>query len=164
MLAGGEGSPETEVAPYGKGTEKSLGRNGFFTVPRADYTRLIEAVAQDACRTGICRGLLVAAGPRPEIFRQIFTSFESPEHSRVSVFIIGPGPVSDHRMKNLTHVPTEDDWNGKETLLYSKEDGGYGIFARERDEDMRGFHTADKRLVEVMLEKIGEIYPLPVNV
>ncbi len=137
--------PENGEAPIGSPIAKDLGRNGHFSLSRETYRCIVEAVAQDACSTGGSRGIVMAAGTRPEILKRIFLSLH-------------PGGQGPGRLFVMDEALTE-----KEVLLYAKECVAYGIFALERPDEMRGFHTADEWLVEAMMEKLQEIQPSQEN-
>ncbi|MBI5341751.1 MAG: diguanylate cyclase [Deltaproteobacteria bacterium] len=144
--------------------DKDLGKNRHFTLPRETYLRLVEAVAQDVSLQGNFRGLVIAAGPRPEIYKRIFLSFESDEPARRNVCVVGPAGGIRDGAKNLgCEIDPTEALKEKEVLLYLKEDGAYGIFAAGRQDEVCGFHTADEWLVEAMMEKMQEHYRLQGN-
>jgi diguanylate cyclase (GGDEF)-like protein len=138
---------------------KDLGRNGCFSLDRAIYSRLVEAVAQDASSLGDSRGIVIAAGPRPEIFRRIFLSFGSEASARCRICIIGKAGGARFNAKNLAFVDADDEYlKEREVLLYLKENGAYGVFAAGRDDEMCGFNTADEWLVDSMMDKLQGAY------
>lgn len=138
---------------------KDLGRNGYFSLDRAIYLRLVEAIAQDAASLGNSRGIVVAAGPRPEIFRRIFLSFGSEASARCRISIVGKAGSARFDAKNLAFVAADDEYlKDREVLLYLKESGAYGIFATGRDDEMCGFNSSDEWLVDTMMDKLQEEY------
>lgn len=140
---------------------KDLGRNRRFSMKRETYLRLVEAVAQDVSSLGNSRGLVIAAGPRPEIFRQIFLSFGSSISARRKIYVVGRPGRARFEGINLLHVPSDDEFlKEREVLLYLKENGAYGVFAAGRDDEMSGFSTADEWLVEAMMGKMKEVYSI----
>lgn len=150
-----------EESPSWPSVAGDLGRNGYFSLPHEEYRRFMEAIAQDVRSIGNSRGTLVAAGPRPEIFRRILLSFDAAGPDRGGIFILGRAGEAPPDEGNITHVIAGDEeLREKEFLLYAKADGAYGIFAKERRDEMRGFHTADEWLVDAMIEKLQENHPL----
>jgi diguanylate cyclase (GGDEF)-like protein len=144
--------------------DKDLGRNRHFALARETFLRLVEAVAQDVSFQENFRGLVIAAGPRPEIFKRIFLSFESDERQRRNVCVFGPaGSTRNGAMSMRSENAPQEALKEKEVLLYLKEDGAYGIFAAGRQDEVCGFHTADEWLVEAMMEKMQEHYRLQGN-
>lgn len=153
-----------EEVPFFSRVDKDLGRNRHFSLARDTFLRLVEAVAQDVSFQGNFRGLVIAAGPRPEIFKRIFLSFESGEPARRNVCVVGPAGSIRDGAKNMRYENAHDEaLKEKEVLLYLKEDGAYGIFAAGRQDEVCGFHTADEWLVEAMMEKMQEHYRLQGN-
>jgi diguanylate cyclase (GGDEF)-like protein len=150
-----------EEVPYFSRIRRDLGRNGHFMIPRDSFQRVVEAVAQDIHASKDERGLAIAAGPRPEVFRQIFLSFgpEPPPSSRI--YLIGRSGTTRFDGRNILYVSAEDERLAtREILLYLKENGAYGLFAADRGEDVCGFNSADEWLVESMMEKIQDLYLL----
>lgn len=150
-----------EEVPYFTRIRRDLGRNGHFTVPRETFLRIVESVAQDIASGGEARGLAIAAGPRPEIFKQIFVSFGSDAAVGRNIYILGQSGSTRFDAKNLMYMAADDDrLKEKEMVLYLKENGAYALFATDRQEEVCGFHTADEWLVEAMMEKLQEMYLL----
>ena len=153
-----------EDVPYFMRFRKDLGRNAHFSVPRETWLRILEAVAQDVAVNPEDRGLVIAAGPTPEIYKQIFLSFKASIPSHRNVYIIGQSGTSRFDSKNLMYVATEDELlKDREFVLYMKEGGAYGFFCSARGTDVEGFNTADESLVERMVEKAQEMYQLQGN-
>jgi diguanylate cyclase (GGDEF)-like protein len=150
-----------EEVPYFTRIRRDLGRNGHFSLPRETYLRFIESIAQDVASGGEARGLVIAAGPRPEIFKQIFLSFGSDATPGRNIYILGQSGSTRFDAKNLMYMTADDDrLKEKEIVLYLKENGAYGLFATDRQDEVCGFHTADEWLVEAMMEKVQEMYLL----
>jgi hypothetical protein len=125
---------------------------------------MVESVAQDAVSYGMKRGLVIAAGPRPEMFKQIFLSLGSETGNGRKIYIIGRGGSTRFDSKNLLYVSAEDDHlRNREFVLCLKENGAYGLFATHRQDEMCGFNTSDEWLVDSMLEKVQETYQLQGN-
>jgi hypothetical protein len=125
------------------------------------FLRIVESVAQDVASGGEARGVVIAAGPRPEIFKQIFLSFGSEASSGRNIYIIGQAGSTRFDAKNLIYMSADDDrLKEKEIVLYLKENGAYGIFAMGGQEDVCGFNTSDEWLVEAMMEKVQDMYLL----
>lgn len=153
-----------EEVPYFLRFRKDLGRNAHFSVPRESWLRILEAVAQDVVLNPEDRGLVIAAGPTPEIYKQIFLSFNAPIPPHRSVYVVGQSGSTRFDSKNLMYVATEDELlKDREFVLYLKEGGAYGFFCAARGSDVEGFNTADESLVEAMLEKAQEMYQLQGN-
>jgi diguanylate cyclase (GGDEF)-like protein len=150
-----------EDVPYFTRIRRDLGRNGHFSLPRELFLRIVESVAQDVASGGEARGVVIAAGPRPEIFKQIFLSFGSEASSGRNIYIIGQAGSTRFDAKNLIYMSADDDrLKEKEIVLYLKENGAYGIFAMGGQEDVCGFNTSDEWLVEAMMEKVQDMYLL----
>jgi hypothetical protein len=150
-----------EEVPYFTRIRRDLGRNGHFSFPREMFFRIIESVAQDAASGGESRGIVVAGGPRPEIFKQIFLSFGAEAPAGRNIYILGHSGSTRFDAKNLMYMATDDDrLKEREIVLYLKENGAYGLFATGRQEEVCGFNTADEWLVEAMMEKVQETYLL----
>ena len=107
------------------------------------------------------RGLVIAAGPRPEVYRQIFLSFGSEAPAGAKIYLLGQTGTTRFDAKNLLYVAAEDErLKDREILLFLKENGAYGLFASDRGEDVCGFNSADEWLIEPMMEKIQDLYLL----
>jgi diguanylate cyclase (GGDEF)-like protein len=144
---------------------KDLGRNGHFSLPRGMFLRLVESVAQDVASEGDARALVIAAGPRPEIFKQIFLSFGPEPSEGRSICILGQSGTARFDAKHLMYRSADDDrLKEREVVLYLKENGAYGLFSIGLQEDACGFHTADEWLVEAMMEKFQDTYLLQGNI
>ncbi len=153
-----------EEVPYFLRFRKDLGRNSHFSVPRETWLRALEAVAQDVTLNPEERGLVIAGGPTPEIYKQIFLSYNSSIPPNRKVYIVGPSGNLRFDATNLMYVPAEDELLKKrEFVLYLKENGAYGFFCSARGSEVEGFNTADESLVEAMLEKAQEQYQLQGN-
>lgn len=153
-----------EDVPYFMRFRKDLGRNAHFSVPRETWLRVLESVAQDVAANPEERGLVIAAGPTPEIFKQIFLSFKSSIPPQRNVYVVGQSGSTRFDSKNLMYVATEDELlKDREFVLYLKEGGAYGFFCAARGSEVEGFNTADESLVEAMLEKAQEMYQLQGN-
>jgi diguanylate cyclase (GGDEF)-like protein len=153
-----------EEVPYFTRIRRDLGRNGHFSLPREMFLRIVESIAQDVASGGDARGLVIAAGPRPEIFKQIFLSFGTETRPGRNIYILGQAGSTRFDAKNLMYMTADDDrLKEKEIILYLKENGAYAFFATGWQEEVCGFHTADEWLVEVMMEKVQEMYLLQGN-
>jgi diguanylate cyclase (GGDEF)-like protein len=153
-----------EDVPYFLRFRKDLGRNAHFSVPRETWMRILEAVAQDVAANPEERGLVIAAGPTPEIYKQIFLSFKPSITPRRNVYVVGQSGSTRFDSKNLMYVAAEDELlKDREFVLYLKEGGAYGCFCVPREIEVEGFNTADESLVEAMVEKVQEMYQLQGN-
>lgn len=153
-----------EDVPYFARVRRDLGRNGHFSIPREVFLRMVESIAQDVVSDGESRGLVIAAGPRPEIFKQIFLSFGAVPPGGRNIYILGQSGSTRFDAKNLLYVTADDErLREKEFVLFLKENGAYGLFATGRQEEVCGFNTADEWLVESMMEKVQEMYLLQGN-
>jgi len=150
-----------EDVSYFQRIRRDLGRNGYFSIPRENYLRILEAVAQDAASDGKDRGVAIVAGPTPEIYKQVFLSYQSESPTNRNVFILGQGGATRFDSRNLLYVSAEDDLlKDREVVLYLKGNGAYCLFAHDRGADVEGFNSADEWLVESMMEKFQEMYLL----
>jgi len=153
-----------EDVPYFLRFRKDLGRNANFAVPRETWLRILEAVAQDVAANPEERGLVIAAGPTPEIYKQIFLSFKASIPPQRNVYVVGQSGSTRFDSKNLMYVAAEDEQlKDREFVLYMKEGGAYGFFCTARESEVEGFNTADESLVEAMVEKAQEMYQLQGN-
>lgn len=153
-----------EDVPYFLRFRKDLGRNAHFSVPRESWLRILESIAQDVTASPGARGLVIAAGPTPEIYKQIFLSFEGEGLSRRKVYVVGQSGNTHFDAKNLMYIAADDDLlRDREFILYLKDDGAYGLFCSDRGGEVEGFNTADEWLVDAMLEKAQEMYLLQGN-
>jgi len=153
-----------EEVPYFVRFRKDLGRNANLSVPRETWLRILEAVAQDVASAPEERGIVIAAGPTPEIYKQIFLSFTPSFTPRRKVYVVGQSGGTRFDSKNLMYVAAEDELlKDREFVLYLKEGGAYGFFCAARESEVDGFNTADESLVESMLEKAQEMYRLQGN-
>ncbi len=150
-----------EDVSYFQRVRRDLGRNGYFSIPRENYLRILESVAQDAATDGKDRGVVIVAGPTPEIYKQVFLSYRSDSPTNRNVFILGQGGTTRFDSRNLLYVSAEDDLlKDREVVLYLKGNGAYCLFAHDRGADVEGFNSADEWLVESMIEKFQEMYLL----
>ncbi len=155
---------EGRSVPYFSRFTRDLGRNGHFFLNRETFLRMVEAVAQDAVSHGIKRGLVIAAGPRPEMYKQIFLSLGTGPGNGKNIYIIGSAGSTRFDSKNLLYVNAEDvHLRDREFVLCLKENGAYGLFAAHRQDEMCGFNTSDEWLVDSMMEKVQETYHLQGN-
>ena len=156
---------EEQNAPYFSRFKRSMGRNGHFRLGRETFLRMVEAVAQDVLSLNRKRGLVIAAGPRPEMFKQIFLSLGPESGNGRNIYIIGrAGGSTRFDSRNLMYVNAEDEeLRDREIVLILKENGAYGLFATERQDEVVGFNTADEWVVDSMMEKVQETYRLQGN-
>ena len=153
-----------EDVPYFLRFRKDLGRNAHFSVPRETWMRILEAVAQDVAVNPEDRGLVIVAGPTPEIYKQIFLSFEASIPSHRNVYVVGQSGSTRFDSKYLMYVATEDELlKDREFVLCLKDGGAYGFFCADRGTEVEGFNTADESLVEAMMEKAQELFQLQGN-
>jgi len=153
-----------EDVPYFLRFRKDLGRNAHFSVPRDYWLRILESVAQDVAVNPEAPGLVIAGGPTPEIFKQIFLSFPSDRPPNRNVYVVGQSGNTRFDAKNLMYVAADDEQlKDREFVLYLKEGGAYGLFCSGRGSEVEGFNTADEWLVEAMVEKAQEMYLLQGN-
>ena len=150
-----------EDVSYFQRVRRDLGRNSYFSMPRENFLRVLESVAQDATTDGKDRGIVIVAGPTPEIYKQVFLSYQTDTPTNRNVFILGQGGSTRFDARNLLYVSAEDDLlKDREVILYLKGSAAYGFFAFDRGADVEGFNTADEWLVESMIEKFQEMYLL----
>jgi hypothetical protein len=72
---------------------------------------------------------------------------------------VGKAGSRNFDAENLRYTSADDEFlREREVLLYLKENGAYGIFATVRNDEMRGFNTADEWLVDTMIEKMQGVY------
>jgi hypothetical protein len=150
-----------EEVPYFTRIRRDLGRNSHFLHPRETFLRLVEAVAQDVAANPRERGVVITAGPTPEIYKQIFLSYGADHADARKIYILGQTGSTRFDAKNLLYVTAEDDhMKDREVLMSLKEGSGYAIFGLNRDEDICGFNTSDEWLVESLIEKVQDLYML----
>ncbi|HZD55004.1 MAG TPA: diguanylate cyclase, partial [Candidatus Aquicultoraceae bacterium] len=153
-----------ESVPYFAQFKRDLGRNGHFRLGRETFRRMVESVARDVASLDRKRGLVIVAGPRPEMYKQIFLSAGPSGGNGRNIYIIGRAGSTRFDAKNLLYVSAQDDRLAeREIVLYLKESGAYGLFAAERQDEVCGFNTADEWLVDSMVEKVQETYRLQGN-
>jgi diguanylate cyclase (GGDEF)-like protein len=150
--------------PYFARIRRDLGRNGHFRVDRRTFLRIVESVAQDIGFLNGSRGLVIAAGPRPEIFKQIFLSFGPQTDTRRNIYVVGRAGSTRFDSKNLLYVAADDDrLADREIVLLLKENGAYGLLGLGSEDEVCGFNTTDEVLVDSMMEKIQNLYHLQGN-
>lgn len=150
-----------EDVPYFQRIRRDLGRNGHFSIPRESFLRILEAMAQDANSSADDRGIVIVAGPTPEIYKQVFLSFQSDPPSRRNVYIVGLAGNTRFDAKNLLYVAADDEMlKDREVILCLKENGAYALLGTDRGGEVEGFNTADEWLVDAMLEKFQQMYLL----
>jgi len=150
-----------EEVPFFSRVRRDLGRNAHFILPREAYLGMVEAVAQDAAAASSERGLVIAAGPRPEVLREIFASFAADQASGRRIYLVGRGGAARFDARHLLYVAAEDErLAGHEVVLFLRERSAYGLFALDEGERVCGFNTADRWLVDGMMEKLQDLYLL----
>ncbi len=147
--------------PYFLRIRRMLGRNSHFRLASQMFLRMVESVAQDVISRSGDRGLVIVAGPRPEIYKQIFLSFGSDAPAGKNIYLVGQSGTTRFDSKNLLYVTADDGRLATcEIVLYLKDNGAYGLFSRDRKDEVFGFNTADEWLIDVMIEKVQETYRL----
>jgi len=150
-----------EDVSYFQKVRRDLGRNGYFSMARGNYLRVIEAVAQDSSVCGTDRGIVIVAGSTPEIYRQVFLSFRQDASASRNVYIVGHGGNTRFDAKSLLYISADDDLlKDREIVLYLKGGVAYGLMGIDRGGEVEGFNTSDEWLVESMIEKFQEMYLL----
>jgi len=150
-----------EDVPYFQRIRRDLGRNGHFSMPRENFLRILEATAQDTSSSADDRGIVIVAGPTPEIYKQVFLSFQTDPPSRRNVYIVGLAGKTRFDARNLLYVSADDEMlRDRQVILCLKENGAYGFFGTDRGGEVEGFNTADEWLVDAMLEKFQQMYLL----
>ncbi|MGE5247012.1 MAG: diguanylate cyclase [Verrucomicrobiota bacterium] len=153
-----------EEVPFFQRIRRDLGRNGHFSMPRENFLRVLEAIAQDIAGTREERGIVIVAGPTPEIYKQIFLSYQPEPPSKKNIYIVGQAGSTRFDARNLLYISAEDEMlKDREVILCLKENGAYGLFGADRGEEVEGFNTADEWLVDAMIEKFQEMYLLQGN-
>jgi diguanylate cyclase (GGDEF)-like protein len=153
-----------EEVPFFLRFRKDFGRNAHFSIPRESWLRVLESIAQDISVNAGGRALVIAAGPTPEIYKQIFFSFKSSLPAHGNVYVVGQSGSTRFDSKNLMYVTTEDEQlKEREFVLYLKEGAAYGMFCTAGGSEVEGFNTADESVVEAMMEKAQEMYQLQGN-
>ncbi|MBE0569126.1 MAG: diguanylate cyclase [Deltaproteobacteria bacterium] len=153
-----------EDVPYFLRFRKDLGRNAHFSVPREAWLRILESVAQDVAVNPEDRGVVIAGGPTPEIYKQIFLSFDAKSPPHGNVYVVGQSGSTRFAANNLIYVAAEDELlRDHEFVLYLKDGGAYGLLCNASGSEVEGFNTADEWLVEAMIEKAQERYQLQGN-
>ncbi len=147
--------------PYFLRIRRMLGRNSHFRLENQMFLRMVESVAQDVITRVGDRGLVIVAGPRPEIYKQIFLSFGPDAPPGKNIYLVGQSGTTRFDSKNLLYVTANDGRLATcEIVLYLKDNGAYGLFSRDRKDEVFGFNTADEWLIDVMMEKVQETYRL----
>jgi diguanylate cyclase (GGDEF)-like protein len=150
-----------EDVPHFLRVRRDLGRNAHFSVPRESYLRILQSMAQDVVSSPMERGLVIAGGPTPEIYKQIFLSFERATPPQRNIYIVGQSGNTRFDAKNLLYVSADDEQlRNREFVLHMKETGSYALFGADRGGEVEGFNTADEWLVEAMMEKVQDLYLL----
>lgn len=147
--------------PYFLRIRRMLGRNSHFRLQGQMFLRMVESVAQDVITRVGDRGLVIVAGPRPEIYKQIFLSFGPDAPPGKNIYLVGQSGSTRFDSKNLLYVTANDGRLATcEIVLYLKDNGAYGLFSRDRKDEVFGFNTADEWLIDIMMEKVQETYRL----
>ncbi len=147
--------------PYFLRIRRMLGRNSHFRLQSQMFLRMVESVAQDVITRVGDRGLVIVAGPRPEIYKQIFLSFGPDAPPGKNIYLVGQSGSTRFDSKNLLYVTAADGRLATcEIVLYLKDNGAYGLFSRDRKDEVFGFNTADEWLIDIMMEKVQETYRL----
>jgi len=150
-----------EDVSYFQKIRRDLGRNGYFSMARGNYLRIIESIAQDSSACGTDRGIVIVAGSTPETYRQVFLSFRKDTTANRNVYIVGHGGNTRFDAKSLLYISAEDDLlKDREVILYLKGSVAYGLLGIDRGGEVEGFNTSDEWLVESMIEKFQEMYLL----
>ncbi|RMG60563.1 MAG: diguanylate cyclase [Deltaproteobacteria bacterium] len=145
----------------GKGprVRSDFGRNRYFYMSADECLKFVEVVAHDLAIDRETRGIIVVAGPRPELVRQALATFDLSEVSGKKVYILGTSVVPKMETGNIIVVPTGDSRLDRNFLLvYLKETGAYAVLGRIEGDRMWGFNTSDEVLVEILYEKVQELY------
>ncbi len=124
-----------------------------------EFTKVVEVISQDLCMGKDERGILLVAGPRPELIRQILSSFEIGNVPSKKIYILGKKAVSKFDAKNVLIVSAEDRrLDSSHILIYLKDSGAYALMTTSADGNLVGFNTSDEVLVETLFEKIQDMY------
>jgi hypothetical protein len=100
----------------------------------------------------------IVAGPTPEIYKQVFLSYQSESPTNRNVFILGQGGATRFDSRNLLYVSAEDDLlKDREVVLYLK---GNGASALRHDRGRVEGSTPPTWLVESMMREFQEMYLL----
>ncbi len=150
-----------KVVSYFSQFRRNMGRNGHFCLQRETFLKMVESIAQEVRTLSARRGLIIAAGPRPENYKQIFLSQGADTENGRKIYIIGRAGSTRFDSRNLLYVNAEDDQlQEREFVLFLKDRGTYGLFATAREDEVCGFNTAEEWLVDSMMEKVQELYRL----
>lgn len=137
----------------------NFGRNRYFSMETEEFTKVVEVISQDLCMGKDERGILLVAGPRPELIRQILSSFEISNVPSKKIYILGKKAVSKFDAKNVLIVSAEDRrLDSSHILIYLKDSGAYALMTTSADGKLMGFNTSDEVLVETLFEKIQDMY------
>jgi len=136
-----------------------FGRNRYFQCDADELLKVVEVVAHDLCIEENTRGIIIVAGPRPELIRQAIGTFDLGESSGKKIYILGKMAIPKMETGNIIVVPTGDDRLDQNVIfIYLKETGAYALCGRLGGGKMMGFNTSDEVMVEILYEKIQELY------
>lgn len=135
------------------------GKNRYFSIESKDFTNIVEIISQDLCAGIRERGMLLLAGPRPELIQQLLSSFELDKIPSKKIFILGKKAIAKFETKNILTVPTDDErLDSTYVLLYLKNSGAYALMMKTLNGNLLGFNSSDEVLVETLFEKIQDMY------
>ncbi len=161
---GGNGRRSGENGPYRK-IRSDRGKNSYFTISPDEIMKIIEVISQDISLDQESRGILIVAGPRPELVKQIISIFELEKGSRKKIYILGRQAAPKSDSKNIFMIRENDEkLDERHIILYLKEEGSFALLGRSEEGMVFGLNSCDDPLIEILYEKIQKLYMLQATV
>ncbi len=137
----------------------------YFRMPAGRLDEIMRAFCREVVESSRVRGIIYRGCGDFEQVRKNLRYLDSLEKSATSLFLLGGQRRVhwDYQRIVPIYIGTER-FEKIPFLLYLNEDYAYAMFARQRGNELIGFHTSDFYFVENMITKLQEQYQLQAQI
>lgn len=133
----------------------------YFRMPATRMDEIFRAFCREVVESSRTRGIIYRGCGDFEKVRKSLRHIEGLEKSATSLFLLGGQRRVHWDYQRIVPIYIDTDRFEKiPFLLYLNEDYAYALFARQRGDELIGFHTSDFYFVENMITKLQEQYQL----
>ncbi len=137
----------------------------YFRMPAGRLDDIMRAFCREVVESSRVRGIVYRGCGDFEKVRKNLRHVDGLEKSATSLFLLGGHRRVHWDYQRIVPIYIDSDRFEKiPFLLYLNEDYAYAMFARQRGDELIGFHTSDFYFVENMITKLQEQYQLQAQI
>ncbi|OHB24921.1 MAG: hypothetical protein A2X84_04045 [Desulfuromonadaceae bacterium GWC2_58_13] len=137
----------------------------YFRMPVGRLDEIMRSFCREVVESSRVRGIIYRGCGDFERVRKNLRHIDGVEKSATSFFLLGGQRRVHWDYQRIVPIYIDSDRFEKiPFLLYLNEDYAYAMFARQRGDELIGFHTSDFYFVENMITKLQEQYQLQAQI